>query len=314
MVDGPGALPTAAADVAGGQAWAWMRAVEPAVGSGPIDFHALGKAGPGEAEALCTAAFGTEDELGDLFGVGLTYRSGGGGRPCAYETDDGGTVVLSVLDFRPPPLPGFDLTALGERYAAVVSTVPPAPPALADPARRARLQAWLDGRAHAVVDDHDAWLATLPAVEQPYVAINGYELDPFGLAQPYVELTGRLVTPSRTIGVTGVRRVSYLRVREDAGPVRAGEGREFLLATLVSESNPGAAPADVTVRARVDGVDVGAVPLPADTVADSDVTTDLVLSVPVGATEVELVITTDGTEQAISLVDGTVRAPREGAR
>lgn len=284
-------------------------AEESAAGSAPVGFHGLLKAARSEAERVCASAFGETTELSDLFGVGLTFREGGEGGPCVYDTADGGRVLLSVLDFRPPALPVFALTATGEQYSVAVVTEPPAPPALADPERRVRLQAWFDARAHAVVDDYDEWLATLPAVDEGFLALGGYELDPFGLGRPHLELDGRLVTPTRTVAVTGVRRVGYLQFDEDSPLVRAGDGREFLITTLVSELHASAPDARVAIRARVAGADVGAVPLPVatPTAAHSDVATDLVLSVPVGATDVELVVVTDGVEQAISLTDGAER-------
>ncbi|MFS0700737.1 hypothetical protein AB6N24_12270 [Cellulomonas sp. 179-A 4D5 NHS] len=249
----------------------------------------------------CAQFFGEPDAIGERLGLTL-YPTQEERGVCVYDTSDGGRAVLGLSKERPDEA---QVMARGEGpfYAFLFLVTSDGSARPVEASRRTDLVSWLERRAGAVEDDFDAWVAALPPVEDGYVDVGGYEVDPSAGAEQD-PLEGLLRTPSATVRVTSVVRHDFLMVDDSA--VSAGDGNEFLLSdlTVTQVEDPEVMP---SYSIEIDGEDRGSGTQEAlSALVRAGTAAQVAVAVPSDAGDVRLVVRTGSDVQAISLIDGSV--------
>jgi len=274
---------------------------------GSIGYNAFTRAADADMPALCEAFLGDSESVGGRFGLTL-YESDMYGGACLYETNTGGQLALTVADEN---VDDATLYARGEKYFTAVTIVDSdgEHSGIATD-KRESVTKWLEGRANAVTDDRDQWLADLPTVAPGYARSSGFYIDTTDSPEPR-SLSGTLYTPAAEVYVSSLTTPHYLNI--DETETAAGEDEKFLVSgvTITKYDTAEVVP---EFFLTYDGEAAGADADKAlnDVVVGS--TTQIALSAPKDVKDVALVVKTGDSSQSISLLDGAVKDNGESAR
>lgn len=274
---------------------------------GSVGYHAFTRASDADMPTICEEFFGSAESIGKRVDLTL-YEGDMVGGVCAYETNIGGNLGLSIAETE---VENATLYARGEKYfAALAITDAEGNDAGLATDKRESLTKWLELRANAVEDDYDEWLADLPAVDAGYVASNDFSLEGTDSADPK-SLSGTLYTPSAEVYVSSLITPNYLYVNEtETAPAK---DEKFIVAG-VTITQYDDMQVDPEYAITFDGQPAGEAADKALPDVIHGASSQIALSVPQGVKDVELVVTTGDSSQAVSLLTGEVKDSGESVR
>lgn len=239
---------------------------------------------------ICDGLFGTVDQVSEKLDVPLSEGEPTAG-VCTYRTATGGTLFL-VADEEEPDT---TISVKGDEYWVGVASTDLDLQALIG---RDAMD-WLRERANGVQNDFDAWLGSLPKSASGWAvnyATAGLEFVPGETS----ESQGTMMSiPDGTVSVGGTSTVEY--ALPEGGATVPADGERFVVARVdiqktsdetkfTVEVDGKEAPTGTEVLGK--GVETGSV--------------TLLVSVPEGSEDVDLVATTGEAVQRISLLDGVI--------
>lgn len=270
-----------------------------------IGYHALTYAESDDLATACEEAFGNGEQVASRLGqdVDLTFTApDSGGGVCAFRTARDDVIGLAVTTSPPQ---GTLVRATSGAYTVSLLAVDSSGASWPDVPDREKVKRWLTERAESVVDDHDAWLRTLPSLGA------GWSSGPDGFDAEGLEPDedpSTLRTPWASVDVRTVASPDHLVV--DEARSRAGDGLRIVVvdvAVTPARSTRQSGDADTRrpeLAVLADGKPVGATD--ALEALDEDGRRLLALVVPDTAEDVQLAITSGSATQRVSLLDGEV--------
>jgi len=253
-------------------------------GGGGAGFWELTRGSDDQMVTACERLFGKPEALGKRLGLELQGDSHSSGT-CTYPTVAG---ALSLTFSEDQPY-GEMMKVRGEKYWIGLSSYPAIPSDKQPSALK-----WLRGRADAISDDYDAWVAGLPVLEESWASADAAS----GQMDPVRAVGASMSTPAGTVHVASVSVPAFVVV--GGSDLRAADGEELVsIALEISRER------DIsTYEVLVDGV-VSAEATEAVGVGVQTGTMTLTMSIPDGA-EVVLAATTGEVVQRIDLLTGEV--------
>lgn len=272
---------------------------------GALDLYAAQTASPADLAGMCSRWLGTDDQVSKRIGATVAFdlaRAQGSGR-CAYSSMSGDEFTV---DFAADPAGDSSVIASGVGVSMVAFRLDSGSVPID---KLDGLSEWIDGRAAAVVDDHDAWLASLPQADPdtwltlPYsdlMVLDG--LDPQQLRQR--DALGTMTVPNGTVTTYGTLESQVARV--DGTLTRAPDGGAFVVVGLNGEDQGSSA--DVRLEFGADAsLDVSWESLAS---ADAEGSGSAWVAVAGSADrDVRAVVALDGVDQQIDVATGKLSDP-----
>lgn len=272
-----------------------------------IGYHALTYAESDDLATACEDAFGAGEQVAARLGqeVDLQYSAEHSGEGmCAFTSEHDDVVGLLVTTSTPE---GALVRAASGDFTVALFAVDSTGAAWPDVPEREKVKRWLTARAESVVDDHDAWLRTLPSLGAGWSSgPDGFDAEglepedePATLRTPWASVDVRPVTAPEHLVVEGARS-------------RAGDGLRFVVVDVaVTPAAPTRQSGGTDTDTRRPGLAVLADGEPVDAAdaldaLDEDGRRLVALVVPDTAEDVRLAVTSGSATQRVSLLDGEV--------
>lgn len=257
---------------------------------GGVGFNEFTRASAAEMPNICEMFFGDADSVGSRFDT--TVFESEHVHECTYETSGGEWIGLGISDSKPEA----PSVGRGENYYAYAYYSMDLEPDVLE-----TIGSWLERRASAIEDDFEDWIAELPHAEEALVSSEGSFA--YDESTKTTSLSGTLLTPASRVSVSGVSKPTFVSLDDE--PTQPAEGQQFLnVSVSISALSIEGAPKAV-YHAEIAGEKFEEATEALDRVV-AGAASELLLSVPVDANEVDLVATVNDETQRISLITGVV--------